>query len=127
LGALPVHRRQEAGDDPARNAALFAAAIPYALTAVVVRLLHRTAEEEATDKIAAGLILYPLAWGAEAWCVLRLGGGSALGAFLAALLPTGFFALAWQERLDRVGREARAFVNFLEDRDLPRRLRERAS
>src|SRR5262249_3312351 len=25
LGALPVHRRQEAGDDPARNAALFAA------------------------------------------------------------------------------------------------------
>jgi glycerol-3-phosphate O-acyltransferase/dihydroxyacetone phosphate acyltransferase len=25
LGALPVHRRQEAGDDPTRNAALFAA------------------------------------------------------------------------------------------------------
>src|SRR5262249_40653691 len=25
LGALPVHRRQEAGDDPARNTALFAA------------------------------------------------------------------------------------------------------
>jgi hypothetical protein len=34
-------------------------------------------------------------------------------------------ALAWRERLDRVVREAGAFVRFLKDRDLPRRLRER--
>jgi len=92
---------------------------------MVARLLDRTAEEEATDKIAAGLILYPLAWAAEAWCVLRFGGGWALVVFLAALLPTGFFALAWRERLDRVGLEARAFVRFLGDPGLPRRLRER--
>jgi glycerol-3-phosphate O-acyltransferase / dihydroxyacetone phosphate acyltransferase len=99
--------------------------IPYVLTGWAVRWLDRTAEEEATDKIAAGLILYPLAWAAEAWCVLHLCGGVGLGVFLVALLPTGFFALAWRERLDRVGGEARAFVHFLNDRDLPRRLRER--
>ncbi len=49
----------------------------------------------------------------------------ALVLFLAALLPTGFFALAWRERLERVGGEARAFARFLRDRDLPRRLRQR--
>jgi hypothetical protein len=45
--------------------------------------------------------------------------------FLAALLPTGFFALAWRGRLDHVKQEARAFARFLRDRDLPRRLRQR--
>jgi len=99
--------------------------VPYQLTGAVVRYLRRTAEEEATDKIAAGLILYPLAWAAEAWGVLRLGGTWALAGFLASLLPAGFFALAWRERLDRVRREARAFARFLGDRDLHRRLRER--
>jgi 1-acyl-sn-glycerol-3-phosphate acyltransferase len=99
--------------------------IPYQLTAMVARLLDRTAEEEATDKIAAGLVLYPLAWATEGGFVLRFGGGWALAAFLAALIPTGFFALAWRERLDRVGQEARAFLRFLGDPGLPRRLRER--
>ncbi len=99
--------------------------VPYQLTAAVVRLLGRTAEEEATDKIAAGLVLYPLAWAAEAWAVLHFAGGWALAAFLLALLPAGFLAVAWRERLDRVRHETRAFVRFLADRDLPRRLRER--
>ncbi len=99
--------------------------IPYQLTALAARLLDRTVEEEATDKIAGGLIFFPLAWAGEAWCVLRFGGRWALAVFLAALLPTGFFALAWRERLDRVGLEARAFVRFLGDPGLPRRLRER--
>src|SRR5205823_5748109 len=44
-------------------------AIPYQLTGAVVRRLDRTDEEEATDKIAAGLVLYPLAWTAEAAAV----------------------------------------------------------
>jgi 1-acyl-sn-glycerol-3-phosphate acyltransferase len=96
--------------------------VPYQLTRVVVRWLHRTAEEEATDKIAVGSVLYPLCWALEAWGVARLGGGGAAALFLAALLPTGFFALAWRERLDRVGRETRAFLFFVADRDLPRRL-----
>ncbi len=98
--------------------------LPYQLTGAIVRRLHRTDEEEATDKIAAGLLLYPLAWAVEAGAVFWLAGGWALALFVAALFPTGFFALAWQERLDRVGREARAFVRFLMDRDRLSRLRE---
>jgi hypothetical protein len=38
---------------------------------------------------------------------------------------TGFFALAWWERLQRVAREARAFARSRSDRDLPERLRRR--
>jgi 1-acyl-sn-glycerol-3-phosphate acyltransferase len=100
-------------------------AIPYQLTAAAVRLIPHTDEEEATDKIAAGLVLYPLAWAAEGWAAYALGGKVALAIFLAALLPTGFFALAWHERLEQVAKEARAFGRFLRDRDLLRRLRER--
>jgi hypothetical protein len=54
-----------------------------------------------------------------------LGGGRAVAVLLAALPVTGFFALAWWERLRRVASEARAFGRFLEDRELPRRLRRR--
>jgi len=99
--------------------------VPYRLTAAAVRLLPHTDEDEATDKIAAGLVFFPLAWLAEACAVFALWGGLVLVLFLAALLPTGFFALAWRERLERVGTEARAFARFLRDRDLPRRLRQR--
>ena len=99
--------------------------IPYALTDLAVRLLARTAEEEATDKIVAGLLFYPLVWAAEAWCVLRLFGGWALAVFLVAVLPLGFFAIAWKTRLSRLGQEGRAFVRFFRDHGLPERLRER--
>jgi hypothetical protein len=99
--------------------------LPYHLTAAAVRLLPHTDEEDATDKIAAGLVLFPLAWLAEAYAVFAVGGGLALVIFLAALLPTGFFALAWRGRLEHVKQEACAFARFLRDRDLPRRLRQR--
>jgi len=99
--------------------------LPYQLTAAAVRILPHTDEEEATDKIAAGLVLFPLAWLAEAYAVFAVGGRLAAVIFLAALLPTGFFALAWRGRLEHVKQEARAFAQFLRDRDLPRRLRQR--
>ncbi|MEP6995141.1 MAG: lysophospholipid acyltransferase family protein [Acidobacteriota bacterium] len=99
--------------------------LPYSLTVLAVLLIPHTEEEDATDKIAAGLLFYPLAWLAEAYAVFRFGGGLALAVFLAALLPTGFFALAWHERLEHVRKEARAFVRFLTDRDALRRLRGR--
>jgi glycerol-3-phosphate O-acyltransferase/dihydroxyacetone phosphate acyltransferase len=99
--------------------------LPYQLTAGAVRLIPHTDEEEATDKIAAGFVLFPLAWSAEAYAVFAVGGGLALVLFLAALLPTGFFALAWHERLEHVKQEASAFARFLRDRNLPRRLRQR--
>lgn len=99
--------------------------LPYQLTALAVRLLPHTDEEEATDKIAAGLVLYPLAWAAEAWAVSAFAGTWPLIIFLAALFPTGFFAIAWRARFDHVRGEARAFARYIGDRDLLRRLRER--
>jgi 1-acyl-sn-glycerol-3-phosphate acyltransferase len=97
-------------------------ALPYRLTGAVVRRIGRTAEEEATDKIAVGLVLYPVCWLAEGWLAARLGGGWALAGFAVALLPAGFLALAWRERVDRVRRDARAFLRFLAAPDLAARL-----
>jgi len=99
--------------------------LPYQLTAAAVRLIPHTDEEEATDKIAAGLVLYPLAWALEAWAAYAIGGKLGLIGFLLALLPTAFFALAWRARLEHVGQEAGAFLRFLLDRELPHRLRQR--
>jgi glycerol-3-phosphate O-acyltransferase/dihydroxyacetone phosphate acyltransferase len=96
--------------------------VPYRLTAVVVRLLRRTDEEEATDKIAAGLLLFPLAWTVEGYIAWQLGDGRMLATLLVALAPAGFFALAWRERLHRTGGEALAFARYLADPDKPRRL-----
>ena len=92
--------------------------VPYWLTDLAARLMPSTEEEEATDKIAAGAVLYPFCWIAEGWLVWRLAGGLALAAFALLLVPSGLLALAWWERLDRVGRQARAFFRFLGERDL---------
>ncbi len=100
-------------------------AAPYWLTGTVVRALGRPAEEEATYKIIAGTLFYPVCWILEGWLVFKLAGGWALAAFVVALLPTGFFALGWKEHLSRVARETRAFVRFLSSRDLYQRLVER--
>jgi len=99
--------------------------LPYRLTTVVVRLIPHGDEEEATDKIAAGLLLFPLAWALEAAAVFAIGGKWALAVFLAAVLPSGFFALTWRDRLSRVRQEAGALVRYLRDRELVSRLRRR--
>jgi 1-acyl-sn-glycerol-3-phosphate acyltransferase len=100
-------------------------ALPYGLTALAVRLVRPDADVEATSKLAAGLFLYPLAWIAEGWLAVRLGGGGLLALFAALLVPSGFFALGWSERLRTVARDARAWLAFLGDRDLHRHLAER--
>jgi 1-acyl-sn-glycerol-3-phosphate acyltransferase len=99
--------------------------VPYQLTAVAVRALRPEPDTEATYKLGFGLFLYPLAWGAEGWLAWRLMGPLGVAVFLVSLLPTGFFALAWQERLARVRRDVLAFVRFVRDRDLHRRLVDR--
>ena len=43
-------------------------------------------------------------------------------ALLALLFPAAFFALAWRDRLQRLRRDTRAFVQCLRDRGLPARL-----
>jgi len=96
--------------------------LPYWATGQIVPRLGRTLEEEATDKMAVGLVVYPLLWVLEGWLVWRLAGLVVLVAFGLLLVPSGCLALVWRERLGRVGRQARAFFWFLADRHLHRRL-----
>jgi 1-acyl-sn-glycerol-3-phosphate acyltransferase len=96
--------------------------LAYWLTALAVRALRPEPDVEATYKLAAALVLYPLVWAGEGWTAWRLGGPWLLAVFVAALLPTGFFALAWAERVGRVAREARGLFLFLVDRDFARHL-----
>jgi hypothetical protein len=77
---------------------------------------------EATYKLAAGVVFFPLAWVVEGWLLWRAGGGWPLALFIALLVPGGFFALAWSERLRRLTRETRALLRLLLDRDLTRHL-----
>jgi hypothetical protein len=88
-------------------------AIPYKLTGFAVRVAGPEVDEQATYSIAAAMILFPLSWAPEAWLVRHFLGPVWLAVFLAALLPTAFFALTWRERVQRVGREARAFLRLL--------------
>jgi len=98
---------------------------PYQATKGAVRVLRPEADVLATVKVIAGLVLYPLCWLLEGWAVFRLVGGWGLGIFALALLPTGFFALSWTERLARVRREARGLLTVLVDRDLRAHLLDR--
>jgi hypothetical protein len=100
-------------------------ALPYWLTWAAARLLRPSGDVEATYKLAAGVVLYPLAWIAEAWLLRRVGGGGLLALFLVLLVPGGFFALSWSERLRRLYRETRALLRLVLDRDLARHLAER--
>lgn len=97
-------------------------ALPYHVTRLTVRALAPEEDMVATDKLAAGLAIYPLCWAAEAWLVARLGGRAALAWFLIALVPTGFLALTWHARLTRFRAQALGFLAFIFRPDLHRRL-----
>lgn len=92
--------------------------LPYSLTALAVRALGPEADVEATFKVVVGLAVYPLAWVFEGWLAWRIGGAWLLVIFLLSLVPTGFFALSWTERVDRVRRDTRGLCTVLLDRDL---------
>jgi glycerol-3-phosphate O-acyltransferase/dihydroxyacetone phosphate acyltransferase len=95
---------------------------PYGLTGLAVRAMKRTDEEEATDKIAIGLLLYPLFWILEIWAALHWVGPWAAVTLLALLFPAAFFALAWHDQTARLRRDVRAFLHCRRDRELPARL-----
>jgi glycerol-3-phosphate O-acyltransferase / dihydroxyacetone phosphate acyltransferase len=97
-------------------------ALPYWLTALAARALTTEADVTATVKVVAGVVFYPVCWAIEAWLVRRILGPWGLAAFLVGLIPSALFALGWQARLERVRRDAWAFLRFLWDRDLLARL-----
>ncbi|HEV8226230.1 MAG TPA: 1-acyl-sn-glycerol-3-phosphate acyltransferase [Methylomirabilota bacterium] len=99
--------------------------LPYGLTAVAVRALNPEPDVESTYKVAVGLVVYPLCWLLGGWVIWRVGGGALLAVFVLSLLPTGFFALSWTQRLDRVRRDTRGLLTVLMDRDLRSHLLER--
>lgn len=92
--------------------------LPFALTGAAVGAMRRTEEEEATDKMVAGVVLYPVCWALEAWLVGRAAGVASLVLFVLLLAPSGLVALAWRERFTRAARQARAFGRFVLDRRL---------
>lgn len=96
--------------------------VPYQVAGAAARALRPEPDVEATYKIVASVLLYPLAWLAEAWIAWRLGGAPLVVVFVLALLPSGFLALTWRERLARFATEARAFARFVLDRDLDAQL-----
>jgi hypothetical protein len=100
-------------------------ALPYNLTRWGIRLASPSGDAEATYKIAGGAFIYLVCWTVETWVVYRIAGPWLALSCAALLLPSGFFALSWAERLSRAGREARRVLRFLVDRDLPRLLLER--
>lgn len=100
-------------------------AVPYWLTWAAAKHLRPEPDVEATYKLVAGIIVYPLAWIGEGWLLWRGVGGWPLALFVVLLIPGGFFALAWSERLRRLYRESRALLRLLVDRDLGRHLGER--
>jgi 1-acyl-sn-glycerol-3-phosphate acyltransferase len=97
-------------------------ALPYQLVRLGVRLARPEPDVEATYKLAGGVVIYPLAWALEAWLAARLFEPWAAGLLLLALVPAGFFALAWQARLQDVAREATALLHFLGRRGMHARL-----
>jgi hypothetical protein len=97
-------------------------ALPYQLIRLGIRLTRPEPDVEATYKVAGGVVVFPLAWAFEAWLAARFGGPWLAVVLLLALVPAGFFALAWQARLHDVAREVTALLHFLARRGLRARL-----
>jgi 1-acyl-sn-glycerol-3-phosphate acyltransferase len=98
--------------------------LPYALVGVALSLIPHTPEEDATDKMAAGLVLYPVFWCLEGWLAWHYGGGWGLASFVVLLAPAGLVALSWRQRVARVERGIRGYARILREPGLLGGLRE---
>ena len=99
--------------------------LPYQGPRLVVRALRPEDDMVATIKLAVALVAFPVFWAVEAWALSRVAGGWAVAAFLVLLVPSGFFALGWHERLRRFRGQVAGFLAFLFRPDLHRRFRTR--
>ena len=98
--------------------------LAFATINVLLRFVPHTGEEVATNKMAGGLIFYPLFWIVEGWLLWHFCSAPALVVFLLLLVPAGFVALSWRERLARVEAEIRGLTRILREPGLLGRLRD---
>jgi 1-acyl-sn-glycerol-3-phosphate acyltransferase len=99
--------------------------LPYRLTLLAVRALAPDDDMLATHKIVLSILVYPACWALEGWLIARVGGALTVACFAIALVPSGFFAISWQERLRRFRGQTAGFLAFIFRPDLHRRLRAR--
>jgi hypothetical protein len=92
---------------------------------LVVRAVRPDGDMLATVKLAVAIVAFPVCWVLEAWALGRIAGGWAIAGVLAALIPSGFFALGWHERLRRFRGQVVGFLAFLFRPDLHRRFHAR--
>jgi hypothetical protein len=83
----------------------------YRATTMTVRALRPDPDTSATYQLMVGLVLFPLSWIVEAIVLARTFGPWAVGLFVVALIPTGFYALSWRDRLQRFPREFGAAIS----------------
>jgi len=83
--------------------------VPYFLIRLIAGT-RRDGDQQATLKVFPGLVLFPLAWLAEAWTAGRYAGAWAGWAVLLAAPLAGLVAIRFHERRERLVREARAYL-----------------
>jgi hypothetical protein len=99
--------------------------IPYRCVSWILAGQRLKEDMQATYKVMAGVVVFPVFWIVEGWLTWHLGGGWGLALFLGLLIPTAWGALAWQERWQRLRAEMRGLGRLLAHRDVHRHLRER--
>jgi 1-acyl-sn-glycerol-3-phosphate acyltransferase len=97
--------------------------VGYRATTVMVRALHPEPDVSATYQLMGGLVLFPLSWVAEGLVLARFVEPWAVWLFAIALVPAGFHALSWRDRLQRFPREFRAALSGRRDARLAVRRR----
>jgi hypothetical protein len=99
--------------------------VPYLLIHGIARRVRHEPNQVATYKVFPGIVLYPFTWAIFSFAAWRYGGWPA-GAAMFLLAPlVGGIAIRYLERLERFGREARAFLLLKGRRGLAEEVRAR--
>ena len=99
--------------------------VPFSIIRLIARRFRKEPNQIATWRVFPGIVLYPLTWTAFALAAGRYGGWPAGVAMLLFSPLAGGVALRSLERLERLGRESRAYLLLKGKRDLAEDLRER--